>query len=90
MIHMSGYRDDYSVSDITDLDNAICQPVTKPEPDEPFTLKVELSSAVHNRLTVTAVLDRGGNCLDFPVTMVYTEGDQSALIPYHNNSSLSC
>ena len=85
MIHMSGYRDDYSVSDVIDMDNATCQPVTKPESDEPFTLKVELSSAVDSRLTVTAVLD--GDCLDFPATMVYTEGDQSALIPFHNNPS---
>ncbi|KAK2176250.1 hypothetical protein NP493_669g00000 [Ridgeia piscesae] len=86
MIHMSGYRDDYSVSDVTDLNNATCQQVTATESDKAFRLKVELSSAVDSRLTVTAVLD-GGDCLDFPATMVYTEGDQSALITYHNNPS---
>ena len=56
------------------------------ESDKGFTLKVELSHAVRSRLTVTAVVDEG-DCLDFPATMVYTEGDQSAMLPYHKNPS---
>ena len=86
IVFMSGYRNDYSVSLVTDRNNATCQPVTTPESDEPFTLKVELWKTIHSRLIVTVVLDQG-DCLDFPATMVYTEGDQSALLPYHNNPS---
>ena len=83
---MSGYRDDYNASYVTDLNNATCQQVTSRESDKGFTLKVELSHAVRSRLTVTAVVDEG-DCLDFPATMVYTEGDQSAMLPYHKNPS---
>ncbi|KAK2174957.1 hypothetical protein NP493_764g00021 [Ridgeia piscesae] len=83
---VSGYRDAYDTSDVTDLNNATCQQVTTRESDKGFTLKVELSLAVRSRLTVTAVVDEG-DCLDFPATMVYTEGDQSAMLPYHNNPS---
>ena len=80
MIHMSGYRDDYNASDVTDLNNATCQQVTTRQSDEGFILKVELLHAVRRRLTVTAVVDEG-DFLDFPATMVYTEGDQSAMLP---------
>ncbi|KAK2149949.1 hypothetical protein NP493_2863g00001 [Ridgeia piscesae] len=59
--------------------------VTTPDSDEPFLLEVELPSR-QDRLTLTAVLD-GGECLDFPATMVYSESDQSAMIPYNNNPS---
>ncbi|KAI0232410.1 hypothetical protein LSAT2_017233 [Lamellibrachia satsuma] len=82
---MSGYRNDYNVSGVTDVNNATCQQVTTPYSDEGFRLTVEVPT-VHSRLTVTAVLD-GGNCLEFPATMVYTEGDKSAMLPYGNNPS---
>ncbi|KAI0215189.1 hypothetical protein LSAT2_032775 [Lamellibrachia satsuma] len=85
MIQLSGYRNDYNVSDVTDLNNATCQQVTTPDSDEPFRLTVEFST-VHSRLTVTAVVG-GGDCLEFPATMVYTEGDQSTMLPYGNNPS---
>ena len=86
VIHMSGYRDDYNASDVTDLNNATCQQVTSRESDKGFTLKVVLSNAVRSRLTVTAVVGEL-DCLDFPATMVYTEGDQSAMLPYPKNPS---
>ena len=69
MIQLSGYRNDYNVSDVTDLNNAICQQVTTPDSDEPFRLTIELST-VHSRLTVTVVVG-GGDCLEFPATMSY-------------------
>ena len=85
LIKVSGYRNDYNVTAIVDVNNATCQRVTKPDSDESFLLELELPSR-HDSLTLTAVL-AGGKCLDFPATMVYTEGDQSAMIPYHNNPS---
>ena len=83
-IQMSGYRPDYNVSDVIDLDNATCQQVTTPESDTPFLLTIELPT-YYKPLIVTAVLD--GDCLDFPATMVYTEGDRSVMVPYGNNPS---
>ena len=87
MIHMTGHRNDYSVSDVIDLNNATCQQVTTPLSDEAFVLRVELPTTTVGdglTLTLTAVLD-GGECLDFPATMVYTEGDPSIIVPFHNN-----
>ena len=81
---MSGYRTDYNVSDVIDLNNATCQQVTTPESDTPFRLTIELPS-YYEPLIVTAVLD--GDCLDFPATMVYTEGDRSVMVPCGNNPS---
>ena len=83
-VQMSGYRTDYNVSDVIDLDNATCQQVTTPESDTSFLLTIELST-YYKPLIVTAVLD--GDCLDFPATMVYTEGDRSVMVPYGNNPS---
>ena len=83
-IKMSGYRTDYTVSDVIDLNNATCQQVTTPESDTPFLLTIELPT-YYKPLIVTAVLD--GDCLDFPATMVYTEGDRSVMVPYGNNPS---
>ena len=83
MIEMTGYRNDYNLSDVTDLNNATCQQVTTPKSDTSFRLCFQLPT-VHDRLTLTAVLDNG-DCLDFPATMVYTEGDRSVLTPYNNN-----
>ncbi|KAK2190629.1 hypothetical protein NP493_74g05060 [Ridgeia piscesae] len=83
VIEMTGYRNDYNFDDVTDLNNATCQQVTTPESDEAFRLRVHLPTA-HKHVTLTAVLD-GGQCLDFPATMVYTEGDGSVLAPYQNN-----
>ena len=83
-IQMSGYRTDYNVSHIIDLNNATCQQVTTPESDTPFLLTIELPT-YYKPLIVTAVLD--GDCLDFPATMVYTEGDRSIMVPYGNNPS---
>ncbi|KAI0238665.1 hypothetical protein LSAT2_010604, partial [Lamellibrachia satsuma] len=84
-LKMTGYRNDYNVSVLVDVNNATCQQVTTPHSDKSFRLEVELPTA-HGHLTVTAVLD-GGECLDFPATMVYTKSDQSAMLPYHNNPS---
>ncbi|KAI0238661.1 hypothetical protein LSAT2_009031 [Lamellibrachia satsuma] len=84
-LKIAGYRNDYNVSVFVDVNNATCQQVTTPHSDKSFTLEVELPIA-HDHLTVTAVLD-GGECLDFPATMVYTKSDQSAMLPYHNNPS---
>ena len=39
---MSGYRTDYKVSDVIDLNNATCQQVTTPESDTPFLVTIEL------------------------------------------------
>ena len=83
-IQMRGYRTDYNVSDVIDLNNATCQQVTTPESDTPFLLTIELPT-YYKPLIVTAVLD--GDCLDFPATMVYTEGDRSVMVPYGNNPS---
>ncbi|KAI0240457.1 hypothetical protein LSAT2_008808 [Lamellibrachia satsuma] len=85
MIEMTGYRNDYNLSDVIDLNNATCQQVTTPKSDTSFRLRFQLPT-VHDRLTLTAVLDNG-DCLDFPATMVYTEGDRSVLTPYNNNPS---
>ncbi|KAI0235811.1 hypothetical protein LSAT2_013678 [Lamellibrachia satsuma] len=84
-LKIAGYRNDYNVSVFVDVNNATCQQVTTPHSDKSFTLEVELPTA-HDHLTVTAVLD-GGECLDFPATMVYMMSDQSAMLPYHNNPS---
>ena len=73
------------MSVFVDVNNATCQQVTTPHSDKSFRLEVELPTA-HDHLTLTAVLD-GGECLDFPATMVYTKSDQSAMLPYHNNPS---
>ena len=70
---------------LVDVNNATCQQVTTPLSDKSFRLEAELPPA-HDHLTVTAVLD-GGECLDFPATMVYTKSDQSVMLPYHNNPS---
>ena len=85
LVKVTGYRNDYNVAALVDVNNATCQRVTTPDSDEPFLLEVEWPSR-QDRLTLTAVLD-GGECLDFPATMVYSESDQSAMIPYHNNPS---
>ena len=85
LFKVTGYRNDYNVAALVDVNNATCQRVTTPDSDEPFLLEVELPSR-QDRLTLTAVLD-GGECLDFPATMVYSESDQSAMIPYNNNPS---
>ncbi|KAK2177334.1 hypothetical protein NP493_605g01056 [Ridgeia piscesae] len=82
---MTGYRNNYIVSDVIDMNDATCQQVTTPDSDKYFLLEIELPTR-HGNLTVTAGLG-GGDCLDFPVTMVYTERDQSVVIPYHNNPS---
>ena len=84
-LKITGYRNDSNVSVLIDVNNATCQQVTTPHSDKSFRLEVELPPA-HDHLTVTAVLD-GGECLDFPATMVYTKSDQSAMLPYHNNPS---
>ena len=85
MMKMTGYRNNYNVSVITDANNATCEQVTTQISEKGFTLKIEMLTALDN-LTMTAVLGVG-DCLDFPATMVYTEGDQSAMLPYHNNPS---
>ena len=85
MMEMTGYRNNYNVSIITDANNDTCELVTTQESDKGFSLKIEMLTALDN-LTMTAVLDNG-DCLDFPATMVYTLGDQSAMLPYHNNPS---
>ena len=85
MTHVTGYRKDYNVTAITDGNSATCEQVTKPESDEAFVFKYELPN-VRSKLTVKVTLHRG-DCLDFPATMVYTEGDNSAMLPYHNNPS---
>ena len=83
LIKVSGYRNDYNVTAIVDVNNATCQPVTSPHSDKSFRLEVELPTR-HESLTLTAVLD-GGECLDFPATIVYTERDHSVMLPYHHN-----
>ena len=83
MLQMTGYRNNFNPAIITDAYTTTCDQVTTPASDEDFFLKVEIQTS-HDSLTVTAVLDE---CLDFPATMVYTEGDQSAMLPYHNNPS---
>ncbi|KAI0208327.1 hypothetical protein LSAT2_006992 [Lamellibrachia satsuma] len=85
MMEMTGYRNNYNVSIITDANNDTCELVTTRESEKGFSLKIEMLTALDN-LTMTAVLDNG-DCLDFPATMVYTQGDQSAMLPYHNNPS---
>ena len=85
MMEMNGYRKNYNVSIITDANNDTCELVTTPESEKGFSLKIEMLTALDN-LTMTAVLDNG-DCLDFLATMVYTQGDQSAMLPYHNNPS---
>lgn len=83
MVQMTGYRSNYSGSIITDANRATCEQVTTLTSDKDFIFKLEMQTNLDS-LTVTAVLDQ---CLDFPATMVYTEGDQSAMLPYHNNPS---
>ena len=83
MVQMTGYRNKFNPAVITDTDTTTCDQVTTPASDTDFILTVEIQTTLDS-LTVTAVLDE---CLDFPATMVYTEGDQSALLPYHNNPS---
>ena len=87
VMEMTGYRNDYNVADVIDLNNATCQQVTTPLSDKAFVVRVELPTATVGAgltLTLTAVLD-GGECLDFPATMVYTEGDPSIVMPFQNN-----
>jgi len=83
LIKVTGYRNDYNVTAIIDVDNATCQPVTSPQSNKSFRLEVELLT-LHDSLTLTAVL-AGGECLDFPATLVYTEHDHSVMLPYHHN-----
>ena len=83
MVQMTGYRNNFNPAVITDADTSTCDQVTTPASDTDFILKVELQTTLDN-VTVTAILDE---CLDFPATMVYTEGDQSGMLPYHNNPS---
>ncbi|KAI0223185.1 hypothetical protein LSAT2_025593 [Lamellibrachia satsuma] len=85
MMEITGYRNNYNISVITDTNNATCEQVTTQESEKGFSLKIEMLTALDN-LTMIAVLGVG-DCLDFPATMVYTEGDQSAMLPYHNNPS---
>ena len=85
MTHVTGYRNDYNVTAIIDGKSATCEQVTTPEFDEGFQFKYELPN-VRSNLTVNVTLD-AGDCLDFPATMVYTDGDNSAMLPYHNNPS---
>ena len=80
---MTGYQNDYNVTAMVDVNNATCQPVTTPQSDKSFRLEVELLTR-QDSLTLTVVL-AGGECLDFPATMVYTERDYSVMLPYHNN-----
>ena len=85
MTHVTGYRKYYNVVAIVDGNNATCEQVTTPESDEAFQFKYELPN-VRSKLTVKVTL-HGGDCLDFPATMVYTDGDNSAMLPCHNNPS---
>ena len=85
MTYVTGYRKAYNVSAIIDGNNATCEQVTTPESDEAFQFKYELPN-VRSKLTVDVTL-KGGDCLDFPAIMVYTDGDNSAVLPYHNNPS---
>ena len=55
---MTGYRNNYNVSDVIDVNNATCQQVTTPDSDESFLLEIELPIR-HDSLTLTAVLDGG-------------------------------
>ena len=84
-VHVTGYRNNYNISAIVDRNKTTCQQVTRSDSDEAFRFIYEMPN-VHDNLTVTAVLD-GGDCLDFPATMVYTEGDGSPMLPYSNNPS---
>ena len=85
MVIMTGYRNDYNASLATDTDNATCQQVTESQSAKAFVLRAELPP-VNDSLTLTLELD-GGDCLGFPATMVYTEGGQSAMLPFRNNPS---
>ena len=82
---MTGHRNDYNVSSLVDLNNDTCQEVTAPNTITAFRLEVELPTPYDN-LTLTLVMT-GGLCLDFPATMVYSLGDQSAMLPYSQNPS---
>ena len=82
---MTGYRDDYNVSSVVDVNNDTCQEVTAPKSNTAFRLEIELRSSYDN-LTLTLVMT-GGICLHFPATMVYTLGDQAAILPYSQNPS---
>ena len=85
MTHVTGYRKDYNVAAIIDGNNATCEQVTTPESHKAFQFKYELPN-VRSTFTVDVTLD-GGDCLDFPATMAYTDGAKSAMLPYHNNPS---
>ena len=85
MMEMTGFRNNYDVSIITDANNDTCELVTTQESEKGFSLKIEMLPALIN-LTMTALLDNG-DCLDFPATMVYTQCDQLAMLPYHSNPS---
>ena len=85
MLTMTGYRDDYNVSAATDHDNATCQSVTEPESENVFVLRAQLPPADYEP-TVTLVMS-GDGCMEFPATMVYTEGNSSAQLTSQNNPS---
>ena len=85
MTSVTGYRKDYNVTAIIDGNSATCEQVTTPESNEAFQFKYELPN-VRSQLTVKVTL-YGGDCLDFPATMAYTDGANSAMLPYHNNPS---
>ena len=56
MMEMTGYRNNYNVSIITDAKNDTCELVTTGESEKGFSLKIEMLTALDN-LTMTAVLD---------------------------------
>ena len=85
MTHVTGYRKDYNVTAIIDGNNATCEQVTTPESDKAFQFKYELPN-VRSNFTVDLTL-KGGDCLDFPATTVYTDGAISAMLPYPMNPS---
>ena len=85
MTPVTGYRKHYNVAAIIDGNSASCELEATPESDEAFVFKYELPNG-RSKLTVKVKL-HGGDCLDFPATMVYTDGDNSAMVPYYNNPS---
>ena len=85
MTHVTGYRKAYNVTAIIDGNDATCEQVTTPESDEAFVFKYDLRK-VRSKFTVKVSL-HGGECLDFPATMAYTDNDNLGMLPYHNNPS---